>query len=51
MGLGMYMLCENEPPDLSDQHETEKAICCCMSVTDATNQNLGGAQKELLFWH
>ena len=47
----MGMPCENEPPDLKNQDETEKAAHCCKSVTDVTNQNPGGAQKELLFWH
>ena len=51
MGLGMCMPCENEPPDLNDQDETEKVIRCCKSVIDVTNQKLGGAQRELLFWH
>ena len=44
MGLGMCMPCENEPPDLV-QGEAKKAHHCCKSVTDVTNQNLGGAQR------
>ena len=51
MGLGMCTPCEDEPPDLSEQHGSERAIRCCTSVMYVTNQNLGGAQKELLFWH
>ena len=51
MGLGMCMLCEKEPPDLKNQDKTEKAHHCCKLVTDVANQNIGGAQKELSFWH
>ena len=38
-------------PNPFDQYERKKALLCCNSVTDETNQNLSGSQKELLHWH
>ena len=31
-------------PNPSDQYVRKKALLCCNSVTDETNQNLSGAQ-------
>ena len=38
-------------PDHMDQYELSKSILCCTSVVDETNQNISGAQKELLHWY
>ena len=38
-------------PDPLDQYEQTKALLCCSYVTDETNQNMSGSQKELLHWH
>ena len=38
-------------PDHMDQYELNTSVLCCTSVADETNQNLSGAQKELLHWH
>ena len=41
----------SDKPDHYDQYERKKAVLCCTSVTDETNQNLANDQKELLFNH
>ena len=38
-------------PNPFDQYVRKKALLCCNSVTEETNQNLSGSQKELLHWH
>ena len=43
--------CIMSAPNPSDQYERKKALFCCNSVTDETNQNLSGSQKELPHWH
>ena len=49
-GSGLCVSCDDKP-DPYDQYELKKAVLCCTSVADETNQNLDGAQKELLLWH
>ena len=37
--------------DHMDQYEINKSILCYISVAYKTNQNLSGAQREILHWH
>ena len=39
-----------EESDRAD-YEERKSIDCCQCVTDQSNKNLNGPQKELLHWH
>ena len=38
-------------PDHMDPYEIKKSLLCCTYVADEMNQNLSGAQKELLHWN
>jgi hypothetical protein len=44
------MPCEKTPGDF-DHYDCTKALLCCTSVTDETNQYLSDAQRELIHWH